>query len=222
MKQTRLIDGRPVVISLVSFTTGLFIFALALFSLINQSLLFPLNQPVMDFMLSIRNDATTAFAVAVTTIFSSSYVVLMITAIVAVWFIAKKEVLRPAVLVFGMAISTMTSYIMKIETANLRPSQLIMMRPFELDYSFPSGHTMTAVVFLLLLGYLAYSRDFKRVKYYGWLTIALILSTLVALSRLYLGYHWLTDVTASFGLGLVVFSITILIDRILLNNTKLT
>jgi len=34
----------------------------------------------------------------------------------------------------------------------------------------------------------------------------------VAFSRLYLGYHWLTDVTASMGLAVAVTGIVILAD----------
>lgn len=58
-------------------------------------------------------------------------------------------------------------------------------------YSFPSGHTLHAVCFTLLL-----------TSYYPELTAALVtLTTLIALSRVVLGLHYPTDVAAGATLG---------------------
>jgi membrane-associated phospholipid phosphatase len=66
----------------------------------------------------------------------------------------------------------------------------------ENNYSFPSGHSYFAVVFYGLVIYFWF-RHFKET--WKRITILLIGGTfvvLLALSRIYLGVHWLTDVLA--------------------------
>ncbi|TFW31654.1 phosphatase PAP2 family protein [Massilia horti] len=64
-------------------------------------------------------------------------------------------------------------------------------------YSFPSGHTVAAT---LLYGFLA-CYVFRHVRDWRWrcaaLVLACLLVALVALSRMYLGVHYLSDVLAA-------------------------
>jgi undecaprenyl-diphosphatase len=67
--------------------------------------------------------------------------------------------------------------------------------------SFPSGHSMLAMVTYLTLGaVLAEVQDKPRIKIYilGW---AVFLALAVGLSRIYLGVHWPTDVMAGWCIG---------------------
>lgn len=67
--------------------------------------------------------------------------------------------------------------------------------------SFPSGHSMMATAVYLTLGALvARTRRIRRVKVFI-LVIAVLVSLLVGVSRVYLGVHWPTDVLAGWAVG---------------------
>jgi undecaprenyl-diphosphatase len=61
-------------------------------------------------------------------------------------------------------------------------------------FAFPSGHVFTSVVFFGAVIYLLWTRDVARAWRLGG-TIACVLAVgAIALSRMYLRFHWLTDV----------------------------
>jgi undecaprenyl-diphosphatase len=68
--------------------------------------------------------------------------------------------------------------------------------------SFPSGHSLLAAVTYLTLGaLLAQLVDRRRLKIY-FVTVALLLTIMVGLSRVFLGVHYPSDVLAGWALGL--------------------
>jgi undecaprenyl-diphosphatase len=69
-------------------------------------------------------------------------------------------------------------------------------------YSFPSGHVMGATLFCGSLAFIALS----SAQTWRWRILSLLLATgfviLIALTRVYLGVHYLSDVLAAMAAGL--------------------
>ncbi|OMG63094.1 phosphoesterase [Stutzerimonas balearica] len=81
---------------------------------------------------------------------------------------------------------------LKATFARLRPE--VLSEPLT-SYSFPSGHSSAAFAFFLVLGVLAGREQPPRMRL-TWLLLACLPATAIALSRMYLGVHWATDVLA--------------------------
>jgi undecaprenyl-diphosphatase len=68
--------------------------------------------------------------------------------------------------------------------------------------SFPSGHSMmSAVVYLTQASLISQIQKKKSIRVYI-ITIALILTLLIGISRVYLGVHYPTDVLAGWSIGI--------------------
>ena len=70
-----------------------------------------------------------------------------------------------------------------------------------INASFPSGHAMlSAVVYLTIGALVARSMPQRRLKTYV-MAMAVLLTAVVGLSRVYLGVHWASDVMAGWCVG---------------------
>lgn len=79
----------------------------------------------------------------------------------------------------------------------------------ETSFSFPSGHTMAAVALYGFAAILLWQR-----RHYGWALLSGLWVPLVALSRIYLGVHYPSDVLASLAAGTIwLFLVTLLFNR---------
>ncbi|MGE0820736.1 MAG: phosphatase PAP2 family protein [Candidatus Binatia bacterium] len=68
--------------------------------------------------------------------------------------------------------------------------------------SFPSGHAMLSAVVYLTLGALLAQLVSSRVDKIYFITVAIALTLLIGVSRVYLGVHYPTDVLAGWSMGL--------------------
>jgi undecaprenyl-diphosphatase len=130
---------------------------------------------------------------------STGVLTLMVLAIAGFLAMTRKGYAALFVLV-SVAGGVLISQTMKWAYARPRPD-LVPHGAEVFTASFPSGHSMMAAVVYLTLGaLLARTQGGRRVKTYV-LVVAVLLTVLVGLSRVYLGVHWPTDVLAGWALG---------------------
>lgn len=97
-----------------------------------------------------------------------------------------------------------------------RPPLSDAVPPYEHSASFPSGHSLNAVVIAGIVAYLIILRlKTPRSRVITALLAALFAIT-IGLSRVYLGHHWLTDVLGAWALGAAWLAFVITAHRLYL------
>lgn len=105
-------------------------------------------------------------------------------------------------LALSSGVGHLLNVVMKALIARPRPNtELVTVAVRETSLSFPSGHVMHYVVFYGFLFFLAYTLLRRSLLRSVILTICASLVLLVGLSRVYLGAHWPSDVTAAYIAG---------------------
>lgn len=127
--------------------------------------------------------------------------VLTLVVIFVAGFLALRRRFRALILILTATVSgVLFSDAMKSVAARDRP-QIVPHLVEESSLSFPSGHSMmSSVVYLTLGALLAQTMARRREKFYI-LAVAVFLTALVGVSRVYLGVHYPTDVVAGWAAG---------------------
>jgi len=106
----------------------------------------------------------------------------------------------------GYLTSGLIAYLLKIIIARERPLEALIKIPR--SFSFPSGHTLTSIVFYGLLCYLLTYKKEKNIKIIGIIITSLLIIS-IAVSRVYLGVHYFSDVIGGLILGIIILKIII-------------
>ncbi len=131
------------------------------------------------------------------------YSIIIVCFTSAIFFIYKFK--KEAIFILCTLISGVISSTLKLLIDRPRPSEgLVRIIEKAERQSFPSGHVLFYVIFFGFLTVLMYHlRNIPRNLRRGISVFSLFLVFTVPLSRVYLGAHWFTDVTAAFMLGIV-------------------
>ena len=181
---------------------------------VEQDEVFLLDQPLVEWFQGVRTPAMTAFLTAVTNTFGP--IILPIALLVGgvVWWRVTGAWWEPMLVLGGMALATVLAMTFKDLYDRARPLDEFQTVPgVEHSFSFPSGHTSGAATLVLITGYLAWRGDRHVRTLVGWGVGAVLLTVLVGGSRLYLGYHFLTDVLAGVCIAVVVLGVVVGVDR---------
>lgn len=204
----------------LTFTVGLVVATVAgsAFSVVLEDVLdgdgvAGLDQPVLRFFAARRDGEATDIARVVTFLGSGPFIVALTVLLVALWWRhSRRSSLLLAVAVVG---SGAISGLVKLLVGRDRPALPLAIDGAETGFSFPSGHSLGSLVLYGALAYLTaqHVRSWQRRTYA--VTALLSLAAAVATSRLYLGYHWLSDVLGSWALAALWLSTVFAADRIL-------
>ncbi|MBR6690537.1 MAG: phosphatase PAP2 family protein [Bacilli bacterium] len=143
----------------------------------------------------ISNDLT--FVIKNLTHLASALIVILITILVLVFHKNKKYGLFMAL---DLIIITILQYILKFTFMRVRPLNINLIE--ETGYSFPSGHSLTAMAFYGLIIYYIYTSKLSKKSKSIYITLFSIIILIVGLSRIYLGVHFFTDVLGAFSFSL--------------------
>ena len=122
-----------------------------------------------------------------------------VVVVLALWWRTRTPVVLMVVATAGSLLLTTQG---KTLTARARPPFDQAVPPLEHSPSFPSGHTLNAVVVATVLAYLVLLYVRSRTARLVTLAGLVVACLLMGLSRVYLGHHWSTDVAAGMVVGL--------------------
>jgi membrane-associated phospholipid phosphatase len=198
--------------SMILGATGLVVFLVLLIGVMTQTGFHRLDEPVNTWFVSRRSPAMTNAMTILAIIFGPIGLPIIVLAVIVLWAILARHAWRPLLFAAGMATGLLTAQLVIFSVRHPRPPIDLMLNGPLGTFSFPSGHVLNAADLLLILAYLIASRLQKH-----FVTILLFLLAAVGIlaqivCRLYLGYHWISDATASVALALVVLSAVMAVD----------
>jgi membrane-associated phospholipid phosphatase len=191
---------------------GLICFPIVLLSVLTHSGLAVLDRPAELWINTQRNPFSTPVMIFMTVTFGPVALPIIILVAVVVWALVGRHLWRPLVLgvamISGVAIATAIAFTIQRH----RPPTSLMLIGNDTTFSFPSGHILGASDFLIITGFLLVSRAPSVPRAIGALVFAWLGIFAEIYSRMYLGYHWLTDGLASLSISMVIVGVVILVD----------
>ena len=162
-----------------------------------------LDNSAFNNLIKIKNEPLSKYLFIITNIGSTigTVIVLIITCIIFL----KRKIFSDFKYVFlNVSVGVILMQVIKSLIRRVRPSWKWIVQG---GFSYPSGHTITAILFYGTL-ILLVNKKLKG-KYKTILTVLLSLMIfLIAISRIYFGAHYLTDVLASIILGSIILIIS--------------
>ncbi len=198
-----IIDAKqPETISLLFFAGLLFVsswlFTALFLNAYVSPLLISIDETVYSLFQNLRNTRMDHIMIGISQL-GDAYVTLPITVIIALYLALQQQ---PKTAIYWLAALTfafVSTFLLKGLLGIPRPSPIYDGLSM---FSFPSGH---AVVNMVMYGFLAVIAAHKLPSYHRWLpyTLAGIIIVMIAISRVYLGAHWFSDVIGGLTLGIL-------------------
>lgn len=214
--EERCVDARArrklYVVSAALVIAGGGVFLLALMGVLERDGLASADESARRWLLATRSEPVTDVMIILAVIFGPVALPIIVLAVTAIWGLLARQAWRPVLLAAAMLTGVGLAQVIGRAVERTRPPVELMLFGADHTFSFPSGHVLGASNFLLVTAFLVFSRHRKPAVTAIGFVFAVFGVALAALSRLYLGYHWVSDVVASVAVSLMVLGAVIAVD----------
>lgn len=201
--------ARPLSIVFFTFCGTVLFLLLVIFVQTQVTWLKSINLSILSFFESLHTPFLQHLASNIGIYLGEASVILASASLLALYLISKRDWHALWYLIALMTLAVLSIEVSKLLTHSLRPQ--ITFRPLA-NYSFPSGHTAMSFA---LFGYITFliAHNSKRWIKLTTYSITTLLIVTVAISRLYLNVHWLSDVIGSLLLSGCLLGIIVIAYR---------
>jgi len=203
LKETFLAIERRWPVLYIVATLGISALMLAMFGELAWQTLFRSTMVLFDdsFVWLIRyfaNPILDKIMIIITDIgFGTSYIVIVAATFLLLTYLKRwRELGALTICLTGGAV---LSFLLKILFHRTRPDLFQVVK--ETSYSFPSGHALATMCFYGMVAFLIMRKTSSWRGRLTVMTLTVILSVLIGISRIYLGVHYPTDVIAGYAIG---------------------
>lgn len=174
----------------------------------------PIDRAVDDWFDERRSGELTSASTVLALGFGPVGMPVVVAVALTIWIWRSRHLWRPLLIAGGMLVGVALALAIAPLVQRPRPPVAEMLLDVDRSSSFPSGHVLGMSDLFLLAAFLLASRIGSRAFAIAATLGATSLVVAQAASRLYLGYHWLTDVSASIALSLVVVGTIVAVDTL--------
>jgi undecaprenyl-diphosphatase len=157
-----------------------------------------IDRPVTEALVETREPLLTRVMRAISWLGGTVFVTVVLATAAVVSYLKTSRRRWPAFLAATIVGAVALDNFVKYVINRPRPNFMPLTHPF--GSSFPSGHSAAAAALCFSLAYLLVQGRGRTARVWIWSFAGLIVA-LVAVSRIYLGVHWLTDVIGGAALG---------------------
>src|ERR1035437_9443199 len=164
---------------------------------------------VNSYIAHIRGPYLTEYMYLLSALFDVSILSILATIMIAILVKIIRGKKYAWLFLVSIYISALLTYLLKLFFNVSRPADAVMQ---VFGPSFPSYHAVVATVFFVMLIYI-FDDYFKKFWKILFNTICISMIFLVAFSRVYLGVHWLSDISFGIFLGCFLSYLSVLVFR---------
>jgi undecaprenyl-diphosphatase len=184
-------------VSATLLVAGAWLFLGVVEDVVTYDTLVDVDHGVYEWLQAIRTGIGDDIMVTITEL-GSAHVMVPLVAAIGLWLAFTRRFRSLAYWAGAVGFAQLLVWALKYALGRARPETAYAAID---EFSFPSGH---AAMSLVVYGFLAFLLGHGKPAWQqtGYALGAAAIALLVGLSRLYLGAHWLSDVIASYGLGI--------------------
>jgi len=199
-------NKKLVLASIISFL----IFIFVLIEIFYGGFLVNLDLKISFLVTKIQNPIFTGLAKAMDLIFDTKSLIVVFI-IISVFLFCQNHKRKSIFFVLTMLANVILLYLIKGLVARARPLNPLVVNN---DFSFPSGHAASSVVFFGLLAYFVFSKSKNKDLRFFIVLVSVFIILLIGFSRIYLNVHWFSDVIGGLTLGLFILALASFINKL--------